>query len=482
MSSDESKRPLCIDLDGTLIATDALWESFLLLVKARPYSVPAVPLWLMGGKAQLKRQLADRVLPDASALPYREAVVAMARKAREDGRQVYLVTASDQRIADRVAAHLPIFDEVIGSNGELNLKGPNKAKYLTDRFGDGAFDYVGDTDADLVLWKASGRAYVANASEAFLAKAKSHAGSAEAVGTRTGSTARAVVKALRPHQWMKNILLFVAPLLAHVRDTSVWIDVVLAFFAFSFVASSVYVLNDLLDLDADRRHRTKRNRPFASGALSIPMGLMMFPLVMGSGLAISLLFLPLPFTLALFGYLTLTTAYSVWLKRKMIVDVLMLASLFTYRVLSGGFAADVTVSFWLLAFSMFFFCGLAFVKRFSELIATMEKDVDKVPGRGYWVSDLDIIRAVGPASSFMAVLVFCLYMNSPEVQALYAQPQALWGIAPILLYWILRVWFLASRNQLHDDPVLFAIRDRISIFAGVLAVGCLVAAAVPWPW
>ncbi|MEQ9495431.1 MAG: UbiA family prenyltransferase [Deltaproteobacteria bacterium] len=482
MSGDESKRPLCVDLDGTLIATDALWESFLLLIKAKPYAVPAVPLWLLGGKANLKQRLADRVLPDAAALPYREPVLERVRQAKSEGRQVLLVTASEQRIADRVGTHLELFDEVVGSNGDLNLKGSNKAKFLTERFGEGAFDYIGDTDADFPLWKASGRAFVANASSSMLAKAKAQVGEVEAVGTRSGSKVKAIVKALRPHQWMKNVLLFVAPLLGHIRDIETWVHVLIAFFAFSFTASSVYVLNDLLDLDSDRQHRTKKNRPFASGALSIPFGLLMFPLAMGSGIGLSLVFLPLKFTGALLGYLVLTTAYSVWLKRKLMVDVLMLASLFTYRVLSGGVAADVTVSFWLLGFSMFFFLGLAFVKRFSELVATMEKDVDKVPGRGYWVSDIDIIRSVGPSSGLMAVLVFCLYMNSPEVQSLYAQPTALWGIAPILLYWIMRVWFLASRNQLHDDPVLFAVRDKISIFAGFLAVGCLVAAAIPWPF
>lgn len=481
MSSEPSKRPLCVDLDGTLIATDALWESFLLLLKAKPYAVPAVPLWLLGGKANLKQRLADRVLPNAAALPYREPVLELVKQAKSEGRLVWLVTASEQRIADRVGTHLALFDEVFGTSADLNLKGANKAKFLTDRFGEGAFDYIGDTDADFPLWKASGRALVANASPSMLAKAKATVGEAEAVGTRSGSKAKAIVKALRPHQWMKNILLFVAPLLGHVREIEVWLHVVVAFFAFSFVASSVYVLNDLLDLDSDRQHRTKKNRPFASGALSIPFGLVMFPLAMGSGVGLSLLLLPTAFTFALLGYLVLTTAYSVWLKRKLMVDVLMLASLFTYRVLSGGVAADVKVSFWLLAFSMFFFLGLAFVKRFSELVATMEKSVDKVPGRGYWVSDIDIIRSVGPASGLMAVLVFCLYMNTKEVVDLYPQPTALWGIAPILLYWIMRIWFLASRNQLHDDPVLFAARDKISIMAGILAVCCLVAAAVPWP-
>lgn len=480
MSADE-KRPLCVDLDGTLIKTDALWESFLLLVKDRPYAVPAVPLWLMSGKANLKKQLADRVLPNADALPYSDAVLDFVREAKEQGRPVLLVTASEQRIADRVGAHLELFDEVLGTNGDANLKGENKAKVLTERFGEGKFDYIGDSPADIPLWKASGTAIVANASDAMLERARSAVGKAEAVGAPLGGKAKALIKALRPHQWMKNVLLFVAPLLAHVEDPWIWLQSVLAFASFSLVASSVYILNDLLDLEADRKHHRKKGRPFASGKLSIPLGLAMFPTVMGTGLGLSLVFLPTRYTLALMGYLVLTTAYSVWLKRKLIVDVLMLGGLFTYRVLSGGVAADVEVSFWLLAFSMFFFTGLAFVKRFSEIVATQSKNLERVPGRNYWVTDLDIIRGVGPASGFMAVLVFCLYMNSPQVQALYAQPQALWGIAPVLLYWITRIWFLAGRNQLHDDPVVFAIRDRISYLAGIVTVLCLAAATIPWP-
>jgi 4-hydroxybenzoate polyprenyltransferase len=249
-----------------------------------------------------------------------------------------------------------------------------------------------------------------------------------------------------------------------------------AFFAFSFTASSVYVLNDLLDLEQDRQHRSKRKRPFASGLLSIPTGLVLFPLVLGLGLFLGGFFLPWKFTVALLGYFALTTVYSFYLKRKLILDVLALGGLFTYRVLAGGLAVGVQVSFWLLAFSLFFFTGLAFVKRFSELIETQAKELDRVPGRNYWVSDLQIITSIGPACGLIAVLIFCLYMNSPEVLRLYPRPEALWLIVPVLIYWNTRVWFLAGRDQLHDDPVVFAIRDRNSYLAGLVAGLCILAA------
>jgi 4-hydroxybenzoate polyprenyltransferase len=407
-------------------------------------------------------------------------VLEVVRGAREAGRQVLLVTASDQRVADAVGRHLGLFDEVVGSDGARNLKGPEKARYLEGRFGAQGFDYVGDSMADLPVFAAAGRALVVGASTGVVAAARGVARDVEVIALEPRSKARALVKALRPHQWMKNLLLFVAPMLAHVREPERLLEVVVAFLAFSFTASSVYVLNDLLDLEQDRQHRSKKNRPFAAGTLSIPLGLALFPAVMVAGVGLAAALLPGRFTLALLGYLALTTVYSVYLKRKLIVDVLTLAMLFTYRVLAGGIAVGVPVSFWLLAFSMFFFTGLAFVKRYSELVATQARDLDKVPGRNYWVSDLEIVKAVGPSSGLLAVLVFSLYINSPEVQRLYPHPEVLWAICPVLLYWIIRVWFLAGRNQLHDDPVVFAIRDRISYLAGAVTGGCLLAATFPW--
>lgn len=474
--ADTSARPLCVDLDGTLVATDCLWESLFLLGRQRPFTAALTPLWFLSGKATAKRRISDQVLPNAATLPYRAALIERLKEEQANGRKIYLVTASDQRIADAVAAHLGIFDEAIGSDGTRNLKGPEKARYLKERFGERGFDYAGDSSADLPVWSAAERPWLVAAKSGTVTAAKALRPEAEVVVERPRGRAKALVKALRPHQWMKNLLLFVAAILGHVRELGPFLLLLVAFFAFSFTASSVYVLNDLLDLEQDRQHRTKRNRPFASGLLSIPTGLAMFPLVLGAGLSLGGILLPWQFTVALLGYFALTTVYSFYLKRKLILDVLALGGLFTYRVLAGGLAVGVQVSFWLLAFSLFFFTGLAFVKRYSELLETQNKELEKVPGRNYWVSDLQIITSIGPSCGLIAVLIFCLYMNSPEVLKLYHRPEALWLIVPVLLYWNTRVWFLAGREQLHDDPVVFAIRDRNSYLAGLVAAACILAA------
>lgn len=480
MSGGPDSKPLCVDLDGTLIRTDMLWESVVGLLGKSPLAAFQIPLWLASGKANLKRKLADRVMPAADVLPYSEAVIAYAKAAKEQGRQVLLVTATETRLAEAVGEHLGFFDEVIGTTPERNLKGPNKARVLVERFGEKGFDYIGDTTADFPVWEAAGRAIVANASPQFVQQVERKIGSAEAVGTAQGGVAKAAIKALRPHQYAKNALLFVAPLVAHATGAEVWLQTLLAFVAFSLTASSVYVLNDLLDLDSDRRHHRKRNRPFAAAKLSIPFGLALCPAVMLSGLGIGFFLISPAFALALFGYLVLTTAYSFSLKRKMVVDVLMLASLFTYRVLSGGLAAEVELSFWLIAFSMFIFTSLALVKRYSELVTLKTGKVDKIPGRGYQADDLELVRSLGAGSGLVAILVFCLYMNSPKVVTLYTNPEGLWGVSLVLLYWILRVWFLAGRGQMHDDPIVFALRDRVSYMAGFATLMCLVIATTNW--
>lgn len=287
---------------------------------------------------------------------------------------------------------------------------------------------------------------------------------------------------LRLHQWAKNALLFVPAILAHrYDDLALMGQLLIAFVAFGLCASSVYVVNDIVDRDADRRHRSKRRRPIASGALSMGSGLFLGLGLLGTGLGLSALAAPLGFTGMLFGYVALSSAYSLALKRLLLVDVITLAILFTYRVLAGGVAAKVEVSFWLLAFSLFFFTGLAFVKRYGELVALNQETTERVPGRDYRRSDLDVVRSLGPACGVAAVLVLCLYINSPEVKRLYERAEILYLIAPVLLYWIGRVWFLAGRDELDDDPVVFALRDPASLLAGAVAGGLVLAARlVTW--
>jgi 4-hydroxybenzoate polyprenyltransferase/phosphoserine phosphatase len=480
---DAMTRPLCVDLDGTLIATDTLWESLLLLMKRRPLVLIRLLVSLVGGgRAAFKQKMADAVLPDPATLPYRPEVLAFIAEARSAGRSTHLVTAADERIARSVADHLGVFDSYSGTSAGRNLKGRRKRDYLEERFGARSFDYIGDSSADLVVWELAGRAYMVNVSPSVKSKAR-RLGEPVEVCPRAPFRLKPWIKELRPHQWMKNVLLFVPAILAHrYTELAILRDLILAFFAFSFCASSVYVANDLLDLESDRQHRSKKNRPLASGALTIPQGMALGVAALVAGLGISYFTLSTSFTLAVLGYIALTTVYTVYLKQKLLLDVIVLALLFTYRVIAGSIAVDVVVSSWLLAFSLFFFSGLAFVKRLGELTALSAKQMESVPGRNYQVVDLDIVKSLGPACGVASVLVMCLYINSAEVKELYTNYQLLYLIAPVLLYWIGRVWFLAGRGMLDDDPVVFAIRDRVSIMSGILAAGLLAAARLDgWP-
>jgi len=469
-------RPLCVDLDGTLVATDTLWESFLILLKTAPYRVLALVFVLLGGRPKLKRYLSTHAPIDPRALPYREEVLELTRDAHQAGRPVLLITASDQATAAAVAAHVDVFDEAVGSDGRHNLKAQRKADFLASRFGRGGFQYIGDAAADLPVWEAAGDAIIVAPSSRTRRSAEQTVSKVTVVSERPNKWL-AAVKELRPHQWAKNLLLFVPLYFAHAYDDPTRVfSAVMAFFSFSFCASSIYILNDLIDLPADRRHPTKRNRPLASGALAIPEGLVLMVVSFASSLFLATSFVNREFVWVIFGYIALTTFYTFYLKQRLIVDVLTLALLFTYRVLAGSVAVQVELSFWLLAFSIFFFTSLAFVKRYSELIQLRHNNEQALRGRNYVLVDVPIVTSIGPASGLLAVLVFALYINSPPIQKYYSTPEALWGICLILTYWITRIWFLAARAEMHDDPVLFALRDKVSLFCGVLTLGCLLAA------
>lgn len=475
-SPTAGSKPLCVDLDGTLVATDTTAESILEVLKAAPWKLLAMIAALAQGRPKLKRYLAQHDPIDATTLPYRDAVLSEMRKARAEGRRVVLVTASDQRTADLVAAHLDCVDEAVGSDGQNNLKASRKAEFLVSRFGDGGFDYVGDSPSDLPVWKAAGEAVMVAPSLRTQRRAQR-----TVLKTRTllerPTKWKAAVKELRPHQWAKNVLLFVPLYFAHqYTKPDLVFTTAMAFFSFSFAASSIYVLNDLVDLSSDRQHRSKRNRPLAAGDLTIAEGIVLCVAALAVSLASAALFVNPSFLLVVLGYVALTTAYSFSLKQMMIIDVLTLASLFTYRVMAGGVAVSIPLSEWLLAFSIFFFTSLAFVKRYSELIQIKAGGGVSIKGRNYVPADIPIIVSAGPAAGFLAVLVFALYINTPAIIEYYPRHQILWGICLILVYWIMRIWFLAARDQMHDDPVLFALKDKISLVAGALVIGCLMAA------
>ncbi|MES2943610.1 MAG: UbiA family prenyltransferase [Pseudomonadota bacterium] len=465
--------------------TDMLHESALRLLRDKPLDVLRIPYWLSRSKAALKQQLAALTEFDPSILPYRQDFLQWLRQQRADGQKLVLCTASDRSIATAIADHLGIFDEVMASDGTINLGGEHKAEALEQRFGRAGFDYAGNAHADLAVWRRARNAVVVNGSTDLVKKAEACC-NVERVFSTPALRLTDWRRVLRVHQWMKNLLLFVPPLAAHqLTNSGSWLALILAFLSFSLCASSVYIANDLMDLDSDRRHPRKRNRPFASGLVPTWMGVICAPLLMLCSLMLALQvgggFLPW-----LVFYFVLTCAYSWGLKRLVLVDCLTLAILYTLRIVAGAAAADMPLSFWLLAFAVFLFLSLAFVKRYAEL---QEKGTDqksngdqKVHGRGYYLSDAPLVQMLGITSGYAAVLVLALYLNSDAVVQLYRTPEVMWGAVPVMLFWISWMWLQAHRGDMHDDPLIFAVKDKASLLAGMAFGAVLLLGAAGWPW
>lgn len=467
------KPVLVIDLDGTLIRTDLLFESFWAAL-GRSWTLPFTVLArLAEGRAALKRKLRELGPVDVTALPYNEAVIAYVQRWRDEGGRTALVTASDQGLAEQVAAHLGGFDEVHGSDGTVNLKGERKAVFLADRFGHGGFDYIGDSEADLAVWARAGKAIVVDGTRGLPERVRALGREVELLAGISPSP-RVYLKEIRPHQWLKNVLVFLPTLTAHHFGLAVVLQTLVAFASFSLIASSVYVVNDLLDLAADRAHPRKCKRPFASGAIPIAHGMVMAPALWLGGMALAA-GLGWPFLAVMLGYFVLTTAYSLSLKRRLVVDIVALAILYTMRILAGATATGIPLSVWLLAFSVFFFFALAAVKRQAELVDGIAEGRVKAAGRGYVTDDLHLVETMATASGYVSVLVMALYLNSPNVQMLYKQPAALWGICVVLLFWISRMVMVTHRGWMDDDPVVYAVKDRTSQISGLLILGFAVA-------
>ncbi len=474
LNSSPTLRPiLVVDLDGTLLRSDLLFESFWSALGQDWRSPIQSVSVLLKGRAALKRHLASRARIDVATLPYDPEVVARIAQWREAGGRTALVTASDQDLAERIAAHLGLFDEVHGSDGQRNLKGPVKAEFLSGRFAEPGYAYMGDSHADLPVWQQARKAITVNALRRVKGRADGLGVEVEHLSTRSHSV-RTYLRALRPHQWVKNVLVFLPMLVGHQLGAATFLQSLLAFLAFGLVASSVYVLNDLLDLSADRSHPRKRNRPFASGAIPIAHGTWMAGGCLAAGAAIAML-LGWAFAGVMLVYYALTTAYSLHLKRRMLIDIPVLAGLYTIRILAGAAATGIAPSVWLLAFSIFLFFSLAAVKRQAELVDAARRGALGATGRGYRVEDLPIISMMAIASGYVAVLVMALYVNSPAVLELYSFPPALWGICCVLLYWVSRMVMVTHRGSMDDDPILYAARDRISQVCFLLILGFAVA-------
>ena len=469
MTSNYSHIPLVMDLDGTLTPVDTLMESVVRLIKQNPLLLFVLPFWLFGGIAQFKRRVADRVCLDPAALPYWPEVLAYIRDERALGRKVVLATATHESIALAVSAHLRLFDQVLATKSNINLREKNKLAAIRAEVGHD-FVYAGDSAMDLPVW-AGATASVLVGLPAKVRRAYPEQVPVEKEFTGAPRGLSVWLRAVRWHQWLKNILIFVPLLTAFsFMQVSDLVTAGLAFFAFSFAASATYIVNDLLDLDNDRAHPRKRNRPFAAGHLPILRGLAVSGtlLTVAGVLAYSI---STSFLWMLLLYLVLTTTYSVALKSVVLLDVVTLAVLYTLRIAAGAVAISVEVSPWLAAFSVFVFLSLALVKRCAELVALVAREKEHTPGRDYRVGDLAVLWPLGVSTAIAAVVVFGLFISAPETQARYASPQLLWGVGLGLVYWLSSLWVKTVRGAMHDDPVVYAVTDRTSVLTLLTLVG-----------
>jgi 4-hydroxybenzoate polyprenyltransferase len=466
--------PLVVDLDGTLLRTDLLFESVLRLVKQKPWLTPLIPFWLLRGRAHLKRKISQLIRVDVSLLPLHDEVLAWLRDEKARGRRLVLATASDHEQACSVVQPLRLFDTVLGSDGQRNLKGQHKLGKIVETCGE-KFDYAGNSRSDLAIWRGCQAAVVVNA-PGRLESAARHTANVVRVFPRSFSALREALHAMRCHQWVKNLLVFVPAITSHtIFEAPVAAKAALAFVSFGFCASAAYILNDLLDLEDDRRHPTNKKRPFASGRMSIGSGILLaIGCVAASAATAS--FISRSLVAALIIYLALTSLYSFYLKRMVVLDVLILALLYTLRVVAGSVATGIVLSPWLLSFAFFLFLGLAFSKRAADLVQHRQNGRNVLPGRGYLTIDLDAVCIAGMCSGFLSALVLALYISSDSVQWLYRRPALLWGLQPILLYYLTRLWIVCRRGELTEDPIAYAFREPSTYGAAALAVAVLLAA------
>jgi 4-hydroxybenzoate polyprenyltransferase/phosphoserine phosphatase len=485
--------PLCVDLDGTLVKSDTLVDTVVVLARQSPASLLSFPLWLAQGKAAFKRKVTSIAAIDVVHLPYNQDLLEYLRQQHAAGRPIFLATGADTLLAERVAAHLGIFSGVLASDGSTNLTGHNKLAAFRTQFPQG-FCYIGNAKPDLPLLADCAQPMVANPHRTLQSALRS----AHITPTRTfrdgSSSVKAWLRAIRLHQWAKNTLIFLPLLLAHVHAQAPAVAACLAFFSFCLAASATYIVNDLLDLEYDRHHARKRRRPFASGDLSPIAGAATIVAFLALSVTIALLLpaifarlspdrpLALPWRFAewLAIYAISTTAYSLRLKRTVLVDVIVLSGLYTIRIIAGSAATGVPVSQWLAAFSIFFFLSLAFAKRFAELESLKSRSeataTIAVKGRGYRLSDLEQLRSFGTASGYASVVVFALYIGNEVAKNLYPHYRRLWLLVPVLLLWLSRLWLQASRGDLHEDPVVYAITDRRSLQLGLLVLAIALSA------
>lgn len=471
---NKNLKPLVVDLDGTLVSSDILFESLLLLIKKNFLYFFIIPLWLLKGIPYAKAKLFNIVAPNPATLPYRDDVISYIKQEKEKGRIIILATGSLQEHATAIAGHLGIFDEAFGTYENINLKGKKKAELLREKFGRNGFDYIGNSGPDIKVWSIADKSLMVEPRSALKRKTERHS-SIHHIFEHGESKFKLIFKELRIYQWLKNLLLFLPILLAHEFELILYFDLFIAFIAFSLTASSVYIFNDLLDLESDRSHPEKKNRPLASGKLSIITGFFLFPVLLIVSFTFAYFFGDIELFIFLSIYFAVTTAYSVALKKIYILDLVILSSLYTLRLVAGGVIVDIPLSSWLINFSIFLFLSLASLKRYTEVLKSKE-DTTKF-GRGYRRKDANIISIAGIASGFISLLIFALYLNSPQVLELYKYPDILIGIIPLLVYWLLRLWIKSERGIMSSDPIAFTFTDKASYIVFILCVLLIIVAS-----
>ena len=461
---------IVVDLDGTLVQTNLLLESLFSLLRLAPLSLFALPFWLLKGRAHFKREIARRARVDAASLPFRKILLEYLRAEHKKGRSITLATASDERLARQVADHLKLFDSVLASDGMTNLIGENKRKRLVNQFGKKGFDYIADGRGDVAVWSSARKAIVVTRNRHLL-HAVERVTEIEGTFENPRTKLAEYLNTFRPQHWLKNLLILVPVFAAHrFSEPALIKKTLLSFAAFCCCASSGYLLNDLLDLAADRHHPKKYLRPFASGRFPLSYGLTMSVVLLNVGFILAAL-VSGRLVSALLLYFVLSLTYSLYLKKVVLLDVIVLAGLYTLRIMAGAIAISLWPSEWLLALSTFLFLSLALAKRYGELVFLRSVNRNHTGSGTYQIGDTELLASMGAASGFIAVLVLALYITSGAATLLYARGGVLWLLCPLLLYWIGRIWLVAHRGRMHDDPFVFTLRDRTSRILIVLMLG-----------
>lgn len=471
--SPENRKVLAVDLDRTLIKADLLEEAIFLYLKKRPWGIFMLIRELLKSRVELKNYLVKQVDIKVELLPYNTKVLDRIKQAKDTGYTVVLASASAKKFVQAVANHIDLFDEVIATE-DNNIKGSEKLAALKARYPSAEITYIGDSTSDIPIWKGLGKALMVNPSRITKKRVELAQIPIEMVDNSRRLSLKLIRRSFRYHQWAKNLLIFLPLFLSHAYQVDLWKISILAFVAFSFTASSIYILNDLFDLEADRKHPKKRQRPFASGALSITQGVILYGITTSIALLMALLINP-GFLICLLIYFLANLAYTLRLKQVHSLDIIMLAGMYTIRIIAGSETTGIEVSQWLLGFSTFLFFGLAALKRFVEVSSLPAGE--RAAGRGYFAEDKVPLAALGGASSLMACLVLALYFNSPAVYQLYAKPDILWLILPIHMYWVSSIWILASRGKIDDDPVLYTIKSPTTYILATI-VGVIVYLAI----